>query len=61
MAHGHPVEGGLVIDLPLSQDLIASMVGATRESVNRGLRDLAAADRVRREGGAYVWRTVAVP
>jgi CRP/FNR family transcriptional regulator, cyclic AMP receptor protein len=56
MAHGHRVEGGLVIDLPISQDLIASMVGATRESVNRSLRDLQAMGTVRREGRSYLVR-----
>jgi CRP-like cAMP-binding protein len=61
MAHGRHVEDGLIIDLPVTQDLIASMVGATRESVNRSLRDLAVAGRVRRWRGAYVWRTATVP
>jgi CRP-like cAMP-binding protein len=56
MAHGRPVDDGLVIDLPVSQDLIASMVGATRESVNRSLRDLKAVGTVRREGRGYIVR-----
>jgi CRP-like cAMP-binding protein len=41
------------IDVPLSQDTLATMVGATRESVNRAIRALADAGLVRRDGRRY--------
>src|SRR5947209_5537446 len=53
-AHGRPSREGARVDLPLSQDLIASMVGATRESVNRALRALEREGTVRRLGRRYV-------
>jgi CRP/FNR family cyclic AMP-dependent transcriptional regulator len=53
-AHGRQCRGGVRVDLPLSQDLIASMVGATRESVNRALRALEHEGAVRRLGRRYV-------
>jgi len=53
-AHGRQCRGGVRIDLPLSQDLIASMVGATRESVNRALRALEDEGAVSRLGRRYV-------
>ena len=52
---GTRVPGGTRIVLPLSQDLLASIVGATRESVNRALRELKEKGAVRTEGGDYVW------
>jgi CRP/FNR family transcriptional regulator, cyclic AMP receptor protein len=52
--HGRPVRAGTLIDLPLTQDLLAAMVGATRESVNRALRSPWLAGRVKRLGGRYV-------
>jgi CRP/FNR family transcriptional regulator, cyclic AMP receptor protein len=51
--HGCPGPGGVRIDLPLTQDLLASMVGATRESVNRALRQLELEGLVRRIGPRY--------
>ena len=51
--HGYRRPGGVEIDLPLTQDLLASMVGATRESVNRALRQLERQDLVRRIGLRY--------
>lgn len=36
-AHGRSVEDGTAIDLNLSQQELASMIGATRESVNKAL------------------------
>ena len=51
---GSPVAHGTMVDLPLSQDLLASMVGASRETVNRALRDLRATGAVVRSGRRYV-------
>ena len=39
---GSPAEEGTVIGLPVSQGALAAMVGASRESVNRALRQLLA-------------------
>jgi CRP/FNR family cyclic AMP-dependent transcriptional regulator len=52
--HGDPGPNGVRIDLPLTQDLLASMVGATRESVNRALGRLEREGRVRRIGLSYL-------
>jgi CRP/FNR family cyclic AMP-dependent transcriptional regulator len=52
--HGRPLEGGRIIDLPLSQELLAGLVGASRESVNRALSDLRRREAVWRRGRAYV-------
>jgi CRP-like cAMP-binding protein len=51
---GTAVPGGRRIDLPLSQDLLAAIVGATRETVNRAIRALASQGAVVRVGRAYV-------
>jgi CRP-like cAMP-binding protein len=51
---GSPVEEGTVIGLPVSQGALAAMVGASRESVNRALRQLLASGAVRRRGRRYV-------
>ena len=58
---GTRVRGGTRIMLPLSQELLASMVGATRESVNRALRELKTAGTVRTDDGHYVWADSAPP
>jgi CRP/FNR family transcriptional regulator len=52
--HGWPRPGGVIIALPLPQDLLASMIGATRESVNRSIADLERKGLVRRIGLRYV-------
>ena len=52
---GTPVAGGIEIMLPVSQDLLASIAGATRESVNRAIRELKGAREVRTEDGRYIW------
>jgi CRP-like cAMP-binding protein len=52
---GSPAPGGLEIMLPVSQDFLASMAGATRESVNRAIRELRRSGAVRIEDGRYVW------
>ncbi|MEU0722874.1 Crp/Fnr family transcriptional regulator [Streptomyces sp. NPDC006140] len=36
--YGHPTENGLTISLRLSQEELASLIGASRESLARGLR-----------------------
>ncbi len=36
--YGKPVEGGTKVDIRLSQEDLAHMLGATRESINKGLR-----------------------
>lgn len=53
---GRPVPGGVRVQLPLTQEDLAGLTGATRESVNRALAELAAVGRV--VGGAswYVIR-----
>ena len=52
--HGSEVVGGIRIDLPLSQDALASLVGATRESVNRAVRRLTAHGALCRAGRCYM-------
>jgi CRP/FNR family transcriptional regulator, cyclic AMP receptor protein len=53
---GRPVPGGRCLELPLTQEHLAGLTGATRESVNRALGELAAAGRVERARGRYVIR-----
>jgi CRP/FNR family transcriptional regulator, cyclic AMP receptor protein len=53
---GRPVPGGRCLELPLTQEHLAQLTGATRESVNRALGELAAAGRVDRARGRYVVR-----
>lgn len=52
--HGREVPGGVLVDLPLSQELLASLIGATRESVNRALSDLQGRGHVGRRTGRYL-------
>jgi CRP/FNR family transcriptional regulator, cyclic AMP receptor protein len=47
---------GVIVELPLSQDDIAALVGATRESVNRALRQLEISGAVCRVDRAYAVR-----
>jgi CRP/FNR family transcriptional regulator, cyclic AMP receptor protein len=54
--HGERQSWGVIVRIPLSQDDIAAMVGATRESVNRALRHLEEAGEVYRIDGAYAVR-----
>jgi CRP-like cAMP-binding protein len=51
---GHRSGRGTVLDLPLSQELLAALTGTSRESVNRALRDLRASGMVIRSGRRYV-------
>jgi CRP-like cAMP-binding protein len=50
-----PNEAGpdVQLQVPLTQDVLAALVGATRESVNRAVRRLAREGRVRRAGPFY--------
>jgi CRP/FNR family cyclic AMP-dependent transcriptional regulator len=48
--HGRVVEGGVVIDLPLTHDLLAESVGSTRETVTLALRELMRSGFVERAG-----------
>jgi CRP/FNR family cyclic AMP-dependent transcriptional regulator len=52
--HGAHTRDGTRIDLPLSQEMLATMVGATRESVNRAVRALEAGGAIRRTKRGYV-------
>ena len=55
---GRPAPGGTLIPVRLTQDELASMVGATRESVNRAVRGLVARGSIDVRGrGRYVVRT----
>lgn len=51
---GYPSGRGTVLDLPLSQELLAALAGTSRESVNRALRELHAAGMVLKSGRRYV-------
>jgi len=52
-ASGRPVPGGIRITVPITQETLASMVGATRESVNRALGRLRRIGAVRWSGRTY--------
>jgi CRP-like cAMP-binding protein len=55
--HGRPVAGGQLIPVRLTQDDVAAMVGATRESANRAVRTLVARGLLDVQGrGRYVVR-----
>jgi CRP/FNR family transcriptional regulator, cyclic AMP receptor protein len=51
----HP--SGVRIALPLTQETLARLVGASRETVNRVLGELEYQDRIRRAGRSYVLPT----
>lgn len=52
--HGRPVPGGHLIRPPITQEDLARMIGATRETVNRTIGSLAARGCVRVERRRYV-------
>ena len=54
---GRPAPGGRRLELALTQEHLAGLTGATRESVNRALAELSAAGRVERARGHYVIRS----
>jgi CRP-like cAMP-binding protein len=55
-SHGQPTEGGVRIELRLSQEEWGDLVGATRESVNKQLRSWTEQGLVRLDGGYVVIR-----
>jgi CRP/FNR family cyclic AMP-dependent transcriptional regulator len=58
---GMPVEGGVRIMVPLTQQELATLIGASRESVNRALVRLRSQGKVRLEKGWIVLRDEASP
>lgn len=52
--HGKVIGGGVRIDLPLTQRLLAEMIGSARETVSLALAELTQKGFVRREGHFYV-------
>ncbi|MEX0756054.1 MAG: Crp/Fnr family transcriptional regulator [Actinomycetota bacterium] len=52
--HGRPVPGGVRIEITVTQEQLAAMVGAARETVNRALVRLIAEGLVRLEGRRFV-------
>lgn len=53
---GRTAPGGKRLELPLTQEHLAGLTGATRESVNRALGELAGRGCIERAGGRYVVR-----
>jgi CRP-like cAMP-binding protein len=53
-AHGVPHDDGVLIDAPISQERLAQMIGATRESVNKALAALTRRGLVSRVGRRYL-------
>jgi len=56
---GHPTDDGIRVAHDLTQEELAQLVGASRETVNKALADFAARGWVRREGRAVVLLDVA--
>lgn len=52
--HGRVAEGGVRLDLPLTHDLLAQMVGSSRATVTRALAHLQAEGFLRRDGRSLV-------
>ena len=52
-SHGRVGVDGFVLDLPLTHELLAEMVGSTRETVTRALAQLAHEGTVQHERGRY--------
>jgi CRP-like cAMP-binding protein len=52
--HGHVGTEGLLLDLPLTHELIADMVGTTRETVTRSLAQLAQEGLIKYDRGRYL-------
>ena len=53
-SHGAPSGRGLLLNLPLTQEELANMIGVTRESVNRQLAEFRRAGLLRMEGRRFV-------
>ena len=51
---GRQTSDGIVIELPLSQRVLAGMVGASRENVNRALRRLSELAYIRQSAGSII-------
>jgi CRP-like cAMP-binding protein len=51
---GKPVSGGVRIDIPLSQQQLGSMVGMSRESMNKQLKQWRQEGLIRVEEGHYI-------
>lgn len=51
--HGKPVDGGVQVELPLTQALLAQMVGSARETVSVAVRALEQEGFLVREGATY--------
>jgi CRP-like cAMP-binding protein len=51
---GKPVPGGVRIDIPLSQQQLGNMVGMSRESMNKQLKQWRQDGLIRIEDGHYV-------
>lgn len=56
--HGEATEGGLRIRIKLSQEELGHMLGATRESVNKGLRSLLELDAISYDDGYILIRDI---
>jgi CRP-like cAMP-binding protein len=52
--HGVPSPRGTLLDLPLTQEGLASMVGVTRESVNRHLAAFRRRGLIERQGRRFL-------
>jgi CRP-like cAMP-binding protein len=57
--HGGAADGGVLLDLPVSQEGLAAMVGATRESVNKAVAGLVRSGLLVRRGRRYLIPDVA--
>ena len=55
-SHGVPRPDGVLLDLPLTQEALANMVGVTRESANRHLSALRRRGVVSRDGRRFLIR-----
>jgi len=53
---GRSVPGGALIGLPLTQEMLASLVGVSRETVNRAVRTLTDQGRLLHDGRRYIVR-----
>jgi CRP-like cAMP-binding protein len=54
--HGRSVPDGVRIEVPITQEDLAAMVGAARETVNRALVDLISAGMLRFDRRRYILR-----
>ncbi len=57
-SQGVQVAGGTKIDIPITQEELAAMIGATREGVNRALSSFSSMGFVERRGRYYVLKDV---